>query len=351
LTRYVARSFLRGWLSVNLVFAGLFSFLELARQLDDVGEGSYRMADALLYVVLTLPGRMLDLAPPSALLGSILGLGLLAKHQELLALQSFGISIQRIGWTVVRPAVLVLLVLLLGAEFVIPTLEQTAWTRRETALSESGKILPRGGFWARDGNRFINLRTARGDGSQELDLYSFDTKGRLTGYTHAREAEIGDDGSWLLRDVRRKEFTPQGSRGRHMARFVIPHLLSREQAAVLALPPQALSLSDLIGFIASLEKRGQNADRYRLTLWQKFSLPVMTAAMIIFSLPFAFGPARHAALGWRIMVGAIVGVAFFFLDQVLGYTGLILRISPIWTTLVPALLVLGGGLYLTRKMV
>jgi len=77
----------------------------------------------------------------------------------------------------------------------------------------------------------------------------------------------------------------------------------------------------------------------------------MTAAMIILSLPFVCGPVRSARLGWRIMIGAIIGVAFFFLNQILGYTGLILQISPFWTTLLPALAVLAGGVFLTRKIV
>jgi len=350
LNRYLARSFLSGWLSVNLILAGLFSFLELARQLDDVGEGRYRLADALLYVVLTLPGHMLDLAPPSALLGSIIGLGLLAKNNELLALQACGVSIQRIGWTVARPAVLVLLLLLLGAQFVIPALEQTAWTRRETALSETGTLLPRGGFWTRDQGRFLNLRTARDGGTQAVDIYEFTADGKLTTYIHAREARIGKGGTWVLRDVRQKEFTERGTLTREKPQLILPEILTREQAKALALPPRTLSLTELLGFIANLEKRGQNAGRYRLPLWQKLSLPVMTAAMIMLSLPFVFGPARSASLGWRIMAGAIIGVAFFFLNQILGYIGLIIQISPAWTTLIPALALLAGGVFVSWKI-
>ncbi|MGD9506905.1 MAG: LptF/LptG family permease [Syntrophobacteraceae bacterium] len=93
LDRYLAAVFLRTWLNVNLVLAGLLSFLELAGQLDDVGKGSYSSSDALLYVALTLPDRMMDLAPPSALLGSIVALGLLSKNLELLAMRASGISI------------------------------------------------------------------------------------------------------------------------------------------------------------------------------------------------------------------------------------------------------------------
>src|SRR5512137_2021464 len=66
LDRYLGRIFMNSWLSVNLVLAGLFSFLELARQLDDIGKGHYTISKALLYVSLTLPGRMIDMTPPSA---------------------------------------------------------------------------------------------------------------------------------------------------------------------------------------------------------------------------------------------------------------------------------------------
>lgn len=350
LDRYLAASFLRTWFSVNLVLAGLLSFLELASQLDDVGKGSYSSSDALLYVALTLPGRMIELAPPSALLGSIITLGLLSKNLELLAMRASGISIQRVGWAFAKPALLTLLALLLGAQFIIPSLEQTAWTRRETALSESGTILPRGDFWTRSGRRFINLHTGRESGIQTVDIYEFDEGRRLAGYIHARETKIGTEGKWALHEVRQQVITDQGGAAREIPHLVLPDLLTSKQAAELALPPQTLSLSELASVIGNQQERGENPGRYQLALWQKLSLPVMTGAMIMISLPFVCRSTRSSGLGWLIMVGAIAGVAFFFLNQILGYTGLILQISPAWTTLIPALLVLAGGVFLTRRI-
>jgi len=351
LDRYLGRIFLSSWLSVNLVLAGLTSFLELAKQLDDIGKGRYSIVDALLYVGLTLPGRMLEMTPPSALLGSILALGLLTKNLELVALRASGISIQRVGWAFMKPTFLTLFALLLGVQFIIPSLEQTAWTMRETAISESGTLLPRNGFWTRDARRFINLRTARDNGVQAADIYEFYNKGILSGYIHAGETRIDTNGNWELRDVLQKTITEQGSSNHKMPQIVLSDLLTSQQAAVLVLPPQTLSLSDLYSIITNLQKREQNAGRYRLTLWQKLTLPVITAAMIMISLPFVCRPARSAGLGWHIMLGSISGVAFFYLNQILGYTGLILQISPFWTTLLPALTVLAGGVFLTRKIV
>jgi len=350
LDRYLAAVFLRTWLNVNLVLAGLLSFLELAGQLDDVGKGSYSSSDALLYVALTLPDRMMDLAPPSALLGSIIALGLLSKNLELLAMRASGISIQRVGWALAKPALLTLLALLLGAQFVIPSLEQTAWTLRETALSEAGTILPRGDFWTRSARRFINLRTSREHGTQAADIYEFAEERRLTRYIHARETKIGPEGEWVLHGVRQKMITDQGVAVREIPQLALPGLLTSKEAAQLALPPQTLSLTELARVIGNRQKRGENPGRYRLALWQKLSLPVMTGAMIMISLPFVCRSTRDSGLGWLIMVGAITGVAFFFLNQILGYTGLILQISPAWTTLVPALAVLAGGVFLTRRI-
>lgn len=348
--RYLASGFLRSWLSVNLVLAGLLSFLELSRQLDDIGKGRYDMTDALFYVGLTLPGRMLDMTPPSALLGSIIALGMLVKNQELVALRAGGVSIQRVGWAFIKPAVLTLLILLLGAQFIIPKLEQTAWTRRETALSKSGTVLPRGGFWTRDDRRFINLRTDRENGVQSVDIYEFNDRGVLSGYIHARETRIAPDGSWELRDALQKVITEQGDATRTVPRLVLPHLLTPHQASELALPAQTLSLTELFSIITNLQEREQNPGRYRLALWQKLTLPIITAAMIMISLPLVCRPARSSSLGWHIMVGAIFGVVFFYLNQILGYTGLILQISPFWTTLLPSLVVLAGGAILTRRI-
>lgn len=351
LDRYLAMNFFRGWLSVNLVLVGLFSFLELAKQIDDIGQGSYRLEDAIFYVALTLPGRMLELAPPSALLGSIIALGLLAKNLELLAMRAGGISIQRVGWAFAGPAVMTVFVLLLGAQFIIPSLEQTAWTRRQTALSESGTILPHGGFWTRDANRFLNLRTARSHGIQTVDIYQVDREGRLIGFIHAREAHIGAGGQWVLNDVQKRVIHEQGGANRDVAQVVLSDLMTRKQASALALPPETLSLSELYSTITSLKKRAQNPGRYRLALWQKLSLPLATVAMVMLSLPFVCRPLRGADFGWRIMVGSILGVGFFFLNQILGYAGLMFQISPVWVTLLPALALLGGGLFLTRRLI
>ena len=49
--RYISLSFLGGCLPVLMLLLSLFSFLALSEELEDIGDGTYELADALLVVV------------------------------------------------------------------------------------------------------------------------------------------------------------------------------------------------------------------------------------------------------------------------------------------------------------
>ncbi|MGH8227571.1 MAG: LptF/LptG family permease [Steroidobacteraceae bacterium] len=82
LDRYVESTTLKALALVCASLTVLFSLLALLDQLHEVGEGEYRLSDALEYVLLTAPGRLLQLAPVAALLTTLLALGALANHVE-----------------------------------------------------------------------------------------------------------------------------------------------------------------------------------------------------------------------------------------------------------------------------
>ena len=57
--------------------------------------------------------------------------------------------------------------------------------------------------------------------------------------------------------------------------------------------------------------------------------------MILFALPFVFGSAREANPGRRVTLGTIVGIAYYYFEQSLGYMGLLLGLHPAFTSLMP----------------
>ncbi|MGF1527064.1 MAG: LptF/LptG family permease, partial [Candidatus Competibacterales bacterium] len=96
ISRYIAAQVLQKGFWVLLGLLAVFALLELAEQMEDVGRGDYQLTDALLYVVLTLPRRALELWPVAVLVGGSIALGSMAACGELTALRGAGVSAKRL---------------------------------------------------------------------------------------------------------------------------------------------------------------------------------------------------------------------------------------------------------------
>jgi lipopolysaccharide export system permease protein len=348
--RYIGRNTLQGFFLVLSVLVVLLSFMELLVQIKDVGKGSFQLLDAFSFVLLTIPKRVVDLMPVAALLGSIVSLGLLADHQELTAMQAAGISVQRIAFSVLGTSIVLMLSAILMAEFVAPPLDQMARILRSRAIYGKTVMMSREGFWVRHGNAFVHVgRTLSEKKAADIEVYELDESGRLRQFIAAAEAVVGDRQDWLLTGIQAKTFKGDSVEAQPMDEYRLSSFLTPGQMALLQLPPDSLSLSDLWNYIRSLEKRSQNSKAYALAFWQKVCLPITTGIMVLLSLTFIFGSTRTRNASQRIFLGMLTGVVFHLANQIFGHLGLILNIPAILTTLLPVGFVLILALRLLRR--
>jgi lipopolysaccharide export system permease protein len=339
--RYLGSSTIQGFFLVLSVLVVLFSFLDLLAQLNDVGKGSYRLADAFLYAALTIPKRMVDLMPMAALLGSILALGLLADNQELTAMQAAGISVRRMALSVLGTSVLLMVAAVFIAEFIAPPLDQFARIRRSNAVYGKGVMQSKSGFWVRHGQAFVHVgRTFTGGRATDLEVYELDGQGKLRRFIHAGQAVIEADQDWVLTELEAKSFGEDGVSSTALPEYRLEKFLTPSQVGVLELPPDSLSLTDLSSYIHSLRDRAQNAEAYALAFWQKVCLPLTTGSMVLLSLTFIFGSTRMRNAGQRILAGVLVGVLFTLANQIAGHLGLIFGLPPLVMTLLPVAVIL-----------
>ena len=70
------------------------------------------------------------------LLGSLVGLGGLASHSELIAMRAAGVSLARIILTVMKAGILIMLLVLFIGELVAPVSERYAENMRTEKISQ-----------------------------------------------------------------------------------------------------------------------------------------------------------------------------------------------------------------------
>jgi lipopolysaccharide export system permease protein len=353
LDRYIGFAVARGYLLVALILFGLFSFLEFMEQLDDVGDGEYRIADAFVFVLCLQPRRLLDLVPFVALLGTVMALGGLAASSEIIAMQAAGVSPRRIGWAVLKAGLVLMVAVAILDQFIASPLQQYAHNRRTMAVLSTGDLRNQQGFWSRDGNRFINVRDMiHGLIPSDIDIYQFDEHGRLRVFTEAKRAETFDFSlkQWLLIDVRQRLISDEGIILRNLGSMRWDSFLTPSQIQVLAVPQESLSISDLYHYVNYLKGGGLEAYRYEMVLWQKLTLPLATGAMVLLAVPFVFGPMRSVGSGKMIFMGAMTGIVFYMIKQIVENTGLLLGVTPVLTVSVPVVLTVTAALLLMRRV-
>jgi lipopolysaccharide export system permease protein len=337
LDRYIASNFLMGMLPVMVLLLALFSFLALGEELEQVGSGTFRQIDAFLVVLYTTPRRMVDLMPVTALLGGLIGLGVLANHQELIAARTAGLSKARMALPVFKASLLVAAIVVVMQTLLVPFSERAASELRSRSLeSISLKTSGRLKFWTRSGDNFVNVGNVLYNSLLEgVVIYRTDEKGRLLTLIQAEQATIVGADTWLLENVTRTQLSGATATDDSIASMRWENLISREQAEVLILPLEALAPHDLLLYLQHLQNNGLDTHHLRVIFWKQISIAIAVLAMGLLSLPLLVGSTRLVSASQRIVMGGIIGIVFYLIQQMTGHAAGLFNLVPSLTILTP----------------
>jgi lipopolysaccharide export system permease protein len=113
-------------------------------------------------------------------------------------------------------------------------------------------------------------------------------------------------------------------------------VLSPEILNVLLVDPEQRSVRDLVSYVEHLRENRQQATRFEIALWTKFTYPLAAVVMMVLALPFAHLQRRTGGIGGRIFVGIMLGLAFHLANRLTGYLGLIYEWPVALSALLPA---------------
>ncbi len=350
LDRYVFRTVATATLVALLALLLLEFFLSLLVELKGVGAGGYNFMAALRFLLLVQPQRLYELFPMALLVGGLLGMGALASGSELIVMRASGLSLVRLTRSVLQAGLLLSLAVLLAGEFAAPPLEQFAREQRAVAKGENLSIRGGRGFWARDGNDFIHVRgVLPGVRLVDINIFKVSPEARLETVTHAEGARY-QAGRWVLEEVSRSVLGGDKVLTEQLSNLTVVSAISPQILEVLAANPEDLSMRDLRVYVDYLERNGLDAQGYRLALWRKLLAPLAYLAMLVIAMPFVFGPQRSVGVGQRLLVGLLLGLAFFLINYLLGNVVLLYGYPPLVGAALPSLLFLGAGFVALRRL-
>lgn len=342
LERYLIQRYLMGCLPVLLALGGLFTFLTMSEELDDVGKGVYSTVDAIRVTALSAPAQLAELLPIVLLLGAILGLGDLARHSEITALRAAGYSL----WQLARPVLLVTLaaiVMVLWARFaVIPDFELRAQQYRaqtDAVAFSSDQEGP--GFWMRGDDQILHVDGLLDERVlQQPEIHVLDAQGRVAQVIRAESGDIIGRRRWLLRDVTVVDLQSRPPTNETHETLEWRSPVTESQTSSLAVPIEAMSPLALYRAIQALKGQGLDSHRHRTLFWQQISQPLGMLVMSVLALPFVLGTQRINALAAGALAGGGIGIVFYLGERVLVHLSGLLSLNPMLTAVTPEVLFL-----------
>jgi lipopolysaccharide export system permease protein len=353
LGRYVIRAVLGYTLMVMIVLLALGALFMFIGQQDDIGVGNYTATQALLFVALNLPSYLFQLLPVAALIGSLLGLGNLARGSELIVMRASGVTTARFClWLGAAGLILGALMFVVG-EYVAPPLGDYARQLKVFAKFDEFNLTGNRATWVRDGNTILSVSQQSGSARfGGIKVFQVDPSRKLVSVGRAESASVKGNNVWQL-----ERYVGTSFAGDELAATVtrdgqrdVRTSLSPDFLGLAVQEPDAMGLRDLRGYIEHLQRNGLQSKSYEAAYWSRLARLVAILLVIMLALPFCVGSMRNSGQGARTVIGVLIGASFVLLSQTLESSGELFDLAP-WIVgwLPTALLAVVTGTLLWRN--
>ena len=349
LDRYIASTLLSAVALVMMALLMLGMLFVFIGEQGNVGIGHYGMLDALQYSAMTLPQFALESFPAGALIGALLGIGMLARSHELTVMRASGMSKLRLGAAVLASAALLVAIALLIGEFLAQPLGQLADEQKAIA-KYSNMSFAGAGAWIRDGDTILSVqnRSSAAEFGGML-IFELTPDNRLAAIARAERATAAGPQSWLLRNYAESRFVDDSVTSQRVAQQPLHTAAGADFLRLVNTDSAELSLRTLYKAIRYLRANNLESEQYEIAFWSRVARTVGILVAVLFALPFGFGSLRTASLSARATFGVALGIVYVFLQRLVESGTQVFNLDPLLLAWVPtALLALAALVMIWR---
>jgi len=337
LSQYMMRTIVAGTVLVLVVLLALAGLFEFIAELDDT-QGNYQTPQAILFTLLRLPNLAFEMLPVATLIGSLLGLGALAGNSEIIVMRASGYSMAKLAGMVGLSGFALLMLTALVGEFIGPPLDFYARDMRVKARYLKDDAGLGNETWVKDGPVYLHLERVNSEfefGS--IYMYRFNVDNELVSIAKAENSGIDEQDNWILENLRETRFRDDGVQVVASSVAVEAFEVNSDLLNSSLAKPLSLSARGLLQYIDYLKRNNLDADQYESEIWYRASRTLTVMVMPILSLAFVFGSLRSGGAGGRLILGVVVGLAYYLASETLANSGQVFNLNPAIVNWLPLL--------------
>lgn len=340
LLRYLSGQFLSNTLGAILGFTALIELLDVLNNATDILDRKLGMLGLGHYVLLRLPATLDQAITLGVLIGGILTFLQAARHNELIAIRSAGITIYQLGGLLLPCVAGIAFLHFLVADQLVPRSASalSVWWQASTPSGEDDSDSKDKPVWFRVGPEMVAVDRVL-DGGRRLTgvhIYKRDSAGTLTGRTVAQQASYNND-AWTLKSVVETTLTPSGAMDKAIAAEPWNVRLTPAEIVELGLPASRLSTRASRSALEGERPSNRAPSFYEMEIQETYASALAAFVMLLLSLPVAFTPTRSGGGTKFLITSLVMGLLYLLTNGVLdafGESGALPPLVATWAALV-----------------
>src|SRR3990172_8817279 len=301
LRKYIFNEFMRFFLVAFFGILAVYLCVEFLQKADDFIRHKANIWDVLAYFLFSLPAIATPTLPIAALLATLLSLGSLSRHNEIIAMYSGGVGLAGVIAPVFFAGVLLSAGGFINNELVMPPASARANAIRLEKIEKKRHIVVfrRRNLWLRGpDNSIVNIDFTPPNRNVMLglDIYKMNPDFTVRERIRARNLVL-EDGAWRLKEGRKFTLT-QGRVVSSVVNDEVFNILeSPDDLKMIIKPSEEMSFAELWDYVRRLKASGYYIARYEVDLHDKLAFPLASLVMGMIATPLSLLRVRSGGAG------------------------------------------------------
>jgi len=337
ISKYLSREIVKQFSMVLITVICIYLVVDFFEKSDNFVRVGLPFSRTLSFFMLNIPFIVWRIAPVGILLSVIIVFSLMNKNNEILALQSSGVSLQSLLTPIAVFGVVGSLLLFFFAEAVVPVTTLKAnqiWTKevkKQSLVTSREKNI-----WIRGDRKIVHIKyyQPKEKAVFGITINFFDEKFRLV-----RKIDAGKglfvNGRWVLYDVLEQKLNPAMDvleSAFHPELAVNLEFLPEDLKQVVKKPSE-MSFSELLNYIRKVESEGYDATQYRVDLQAKPAYAFTCVIMCLLGMGISVKQHRQQNIFFSITYGIVAAFFYWILYSFclsLGYGDMLPPVMAAW---------------------
>lgn len=337
LDRYLAQGFLRIFVISLICIASIYLVVDFFDRVSTFVDSGASLGTILRYFVYKAPGSISRVIGFATLFSALFCLGMLTRTQEITAMRSNGISVQRIALPLLILSSLISVFAFLWNEALVPAFAHQAQTILKTEIKnkQPKSLFGTADIWMRGEGSFINIDNFDSATStlQGITVFLLNRDLSLRGLVEIPSARWTGRG-WQANAITEWHFLPDGKVVNQKVDAVAPPIAETpEDLKLLARDADEFTFFDLKKQIFDMKSKGIDTAPYEVDLQFKLAFPLISPLMILIAIPFALRRQMSGSMALSFGVAMLIGFGYWVVSAFcisLGHNGALPPWAAAW---------------------